>query len=196
MNSCEQILIFDSDVGFGSEDDSEVERPKKKTRTRTGSDEAVVTAHEDKRQNILLKLVHRQRTGHFTNHAKKQTRQAPFAKVPPHLSFCLKDIIPCCYLESHIFMGLTACGQFLISYKGTIDSLQFRSYDITAMHRYELYFWIFRPHLPLHKFIRVCLFDDHGVDGAKKVTMTQWSSDSRVMVVHGESDSADNDSYV
>lgn len=195
MSISDAVILFDSDI-CGSEDDSELDRSKKKRTVRDNDETSFGGGAQDNHQNILVKLIHRQRSGYFSNHFKKKTRQLPFPVVPIQLSYCLKDIIPCCYLEGHIFMGLSACGQFLISYKGTIDSFQFRSYDITAMHRYELYFWIFRPHYPLHKFIRVCLFDDHGVDGAKKVTMTQWSSDSAVLIVHGESDSVDNDSYM
>lgn len=182
--------IFDSDIGFASSD-SEFDRPRRKLKRRF-----TAGVEPEGRQNVIFKLVNRQRTGHFSNDLRKKFCQTPFAKVPPHLSFCLKDIIPCCYLDGHIFMGLTACGQFLISYKGVMDSLQLRTYDFTALHRYELFFWIFRPHCLLHKYFSVCLFDDHGVDGLKTVTMTQWCFDSRVLIVHGEGDTSDNDSYV
>lgn len=36
--------------------------------------------------------------------------------MPERLRYCLRDILPFCYLEHHVFMGLTACGQFLVSY--------------------------------------------------------------------------------
>lgn len=93
-------------------------------------------------------------------------------------------------------MGLTVCGQFLISYRVRVDDEVLTSYDVSAVYRYELYFWIYRPHYPLHKYFCICLFDDHGVDGVKKVSMTQWTSSSSVLVVHGESDTNENDSYI
>lgn len=93
-------------------------------------------------------------------------------------------------------MGLTACGQFLLSYKVRVDDEVTAAYDFSTVYRYKLFFWIYRPHIPLHKYFSVCLFDDHGIDGMKKVTITQWSSDSSVLVVHGESDAAENDSFI
>lgn len=47
----------------------------------------------------------------------------------------------------------------------------------------------------LCKYFTVCLFDDHGVDNIKNVTMSQWKSNPRVLIVHGGG--GDNeDSYV
>lgn len=60
---------------------------------------------------------------------------------------------------------------------------------------FRLYFWIYRPHNLLCKYFTVCLFDDHGVDNIKNVTMTQWKSNPRTLIVHGGG--GDNeDSYV
>ena len=56
--------------------------------------------------------------GHFTSKFKRRKDELPFKKIPERLSFCLKDLIPYCYLDDHIFMGLTSCGQFLLSYTG------------------------------------------------------------------------------
>lgn len=48
----------------------------------------------------------------------------------------------------------------------------------------------------LVNYYKVCLFDDHGVDNMKTVTMTQWLNDSRFLIVHGASESFQEDSYI
>lgn len=42
----------------------------------------------------------------------------------------------------------------------------------------------------------VNLFDDHGAEDIKCVTMTQWSSDQRTLIVHGSSEIDDQHSFV
>lgn len=64
-------------------------------------------------ENIIFKILNRERSSFF-NFPNLKSHSDPYKEVPSALSFCLKDIVPICYLESHIFMGLTSCGQFLI----------------------------------------------------------------------------------
>uniref|UniRef100_A0A336MM12 CSON003535 protein n=1 Tax=Culicoides sonorensis TaxID=179676 RepID=A0A336MM12_CULSO len=197
----------DSDIGFGStqSDDEDILtrtdniRNKKRIRKKLkkyGNESSMKVRRKSENENILIKLKNREAFGYFSSRPKKRFREKPFKKIPAVLSFCLKDIIPCCFLEGHIFMGLTACGQFLLSYKVRVDDEVVTAYDFSTVYRYELFFWIYRPHNPLHKYFSVCLFDDHGIDGIKKVTMTQWSSDSAVLIINGESDTIDSDSYI
>lgn len=61
---------------------------------------------------------------------------------------------------------------------------------------YRLFFWIYRPHNLLVKYYKICLFDDHGVDNLKTVSMTQWTTNMGIVVVHGTSESDVGDSYV
>lgn len=60
----------------------------------------------------------------------------------------------------------------------------------------RLFFWIYRPHNLLCKYYNVCLFDDHGVDSLKTVSMSQWQSNPRVLVVHGDGKFENEDSYL
>lgn len=46
------------------------------------------------------------------------------------------------------------------------------------------------------KYYKVCLFDDHRVDSIKTVSMTQWSSNTGIVVVHGTNESETGDSYL
>lgn len=42
----------------------------------------------------------------------------------------------------------------------------------------------------------MCLFDDHGVDNIKTVTMSQWKTNPRVLIVHGGGGYENEDSYI
>lgn len=48
----------------------------------------------------------------------------------------------------------------------------------------------------LYKYFTICLFDDHGVDNIKAVTMAQWKTNPRVLVVHGGGGCESEDSYI
>lgn len=62
---------------------------------------------------------------------------------------------------------------------------------------FRLFFWIYQPFKPLRNFYKCCLFDDHGVDNIKKVSMIQWKNcDPRILIVHGASEDENEDSYI
>lgn len=61
---------------------------------------------------------------------------------------------------------------------------------------FRLYFWIYRPHNLLHKYFTITVFDDHGVDNIKVVTISQWKSNPKVLIVHGGGGNDGEDSYV
>ncbi|XP_050087614.1 uncharacterized protein LOC126572392 [Anopheles aquasalis] len=149
-------------------------------------------------QNVLLKVLNREHSGYFSTGLNKRSHQQPYQEVPEHLQYCLKDIVPYCFLDGHIFMGLTSCGQFLLSYRLTYDYEDplMNGLNFLSNHKYELYFWIYRPHVLLSKYFHVCLFDDHGVDEIKSVSITQWKTDSQLLIVHGGNLNEESDSYV
>jgi hypothetical protein len=101
--------------------------------------------------NILQKIINRQNTGFFNENITKKSNEYSFKHIPAELRFCLKDLIPFCYLNQ-FFIGLTLCGNFLISYKRLcIDN---ENYDLlNNAAGYELYFWIFEPHRPLNRYV-------------------------------------------
>uniref|UniRef100_A0A182T5K7 DDB1- and CUL4-associated factor 15 WD40 repeat-containing domain-containing protein n=1 Tax=Anopheles maculatus TaxID=74869 RepID=A0A182T5K7_9DIPT len=147
-------------------------------------------------QNVLLKVLNREHSGYLSTGLNKRSHQQPFQEVPEQLQFCLKSIVPYCFLSGHIFMGLTSCGQFLLSYKLSYDYDEAFANDFCSIHKYELYFWIYRPHVLLSKYFHVCLFDDHGVGEIKSVSITQWKTDSQLLIVHGGNLNEDSESYV
>lgn len=126
-------------------------------------------------------VLHLQRTGFFSDSILHKDKKMAFTRVPKRLSFCLKEIVPYCYLNGwvprrvgwtksyfnnskfifydfrlglggirHIFMGLTICGQFLLSYKFISDEdATENNYSFTSTYKYE---WVIRflllGHLP------------------------------------------------
>ncbi|XP_017472984.1 PREDICTED: uncharacterized protein LOC108363958 [Rhagoletis zephyria] len=150
-------------------------------------------------RNLVQKIYNRERTGNFAGTTRLvHAPQHAFDQVPNRLKFCLKDIVPNCFLQGHMFMGLSACGQFLLSYKVCCnDNMVASHYSFSYGYKYTLYFWIYQPHKPLRSYYTCCLFDDHGVDNLKKVTMTQWKcSDPRILIVHGAAENENEDSYI
>lgn len=61
---------------------------------------------------------------------------------------------------------------------------------------FRLFFWIYRPHNLLSKYFNVCIFDDHGVDNLKVVSISQWMSNPRILIVHGAGECDNEDSYI
>lgn len=102
--------------------------------------------------NVLRKILNRSATGFFNSSATHKSNQKCFSHDGV-MKFCLKDIIPFRYLNDHIFMGLSSCGNFLISYK-RISCESESNYDFNSGYKYELFFWIYRPHTPLSKYVR------------------------------------------
>lgn len=66
--------------------------------------------------NWVIKILPFQQFGAFNSRQNGKSDELPFLKIPERLRFCLRDIVPYCYLDDHVFMGLTSCGQFLLSY--------------------------------------------------------------------------------
>uniref|UniRef100_W8C9T5 DDB1-and CUL4-associated factor 15 n=1 Tax=Ceratitis capitata TaxID=7213 RepID=W8C9T5_CERCA len=150
-------------------------------------------------KNLVHRICNRERTNNISGKTgSPRAMQCAFDQVPNRLRFCLKDIVPKCFLQGHMFMGLSACGQFLLSYKVCCnDNIMANHYSFGYGYKYTLYFWVYQPHKPLRSFFKCCLFDDHGVDNLKKVTMTQWKcSDPRILIVHGAAENENEDSYI
>lgn len=105
------------------------------------------------KQLILSKVLNRSSSGFFNQSIHNKSNQTSFI-TEPALKFCLKDIIRYKNVNDHIFMGLTYCGNFLISYRRSCcESESTINYDFNSGYKYQLYFWIFRPHFPLSKYV-------------------------------------------
>jgi DDB1- and CUL4-associated factor 15 len=103
-------------------------------------------------KQILTRIINRSSTGYFSSSLNHKFHQKTFGSDHV-LKFCLKDIIPFRYLNDHIFMGLSSCGNFLISYKRVCCDNE-ASMNFNENYKYELFFWIYRPHFPLSRYVR------------------------------------------
>lgn len=113
----------------------------------------VKPARTRKKRNILTKILNRENSGYFNFSTNAKSNSKNFSQENV-LKFCLKDIIPFRYLNDHIFMGLSSCGNFLISYKRiSCESESTLNYDFNSGYKYELFFWIYRPHMALSRYV-------------------------------------------
>jgi DDB1- and CUL4-associated factor 15 len=107
-----------------------------------------------KKRGILTKILNREKSGFFNCSANAKSNSQIFSNESV-LKFCLKDIIPFRYLNDHIFMGLSSCGNFLISYKRiSCENESTLNYDFNSGYKYELFFWVYRPHMALSRYVR------------------------------------------
>lgn len=82
-----------------------------------------------------------QHFGKFNSHWNGRSDELPFKSIPDRLRFCLRDIVPYCHLQNHVFMGLTVCGQFLMSFtvsfeEGEEEELT-QNYSFTNGYKYK-----------------------------------------------------------
>ncbi|KAH8241949.1 hypothetical protein KR038_003162, partial [Drosophila bunnanda] len=150
-------------------------------------------------RNLVQMLYDRERTGFFSGSSRAcQKPQLPYDRVPNRLKLYLKDVLASNVMEGHIFMGLTACGQYLLSHRVVCnDSSSLNHYSFNVGYKYTLYFWLFQPHKHLRYFFSRRLFDDHVVDNIKTVSMTQWkNAQHQILVIHGAATEEGEDSYI
>ncbi|EDV93113.1 uncharacterized protein LOC6564021 [Drosophila grimshawi] len=150
-------------------------------------------------RNLMQMLYDRERTGFFSGRSQAgQKQKLPYDRVPNRLKLYLKDVLASNAMEGHIFMGLTACGQYMISHRVECnDNTSLNHYSFNVGYKYTLYFWLFQPHKKLRYFFSRRLFDDHVVDNLKSVTMTQWkNADKQILVVHGAATEEGEECYI
>ncbi|XP_017100838.2 uncharacterized protein [Drosophila bipectinata] len=150
-------------------------------------------------RNLVQMLYDRERTGFFSGSSRAgQRQQLPFDRVPNRLKLHLKDVLASSLMDGHIFMGLTSCGQYMLSHRVVCnDSSSLNHYSFNMGYKYTLYFWLFHPHKKLRYFFSRRLFDDHVVDNTKTVSMTQWkNAQHQILVVHGAATEEGEDNYI
>lgn len=86
--------------------------------------------------------------------------------------------------------------QAIVNILNVLDKMVYIFTNSLLPNFFRLFFWIYRPHQLLGKYYSICLFDDHGVDNMMSVTICQWFSSSRTLIVHGASEYENEDSFV
>ncbi|KAJ2946846.1 hypothetical protein O0L34_g16175 [Tuta absoluta] len=134
--------------------------------------------------NIVHKLFNRELYGSTSRKPNERTRKM-FERIPPRLRFCLMDIVPRSYLRGHVFMGLSQCGQFLLSFTYSCNTqVYFRESSTFTLHFLS---WV--PGRKVRKVHSVPLFGEDPVDSKLAISMAQWRHNPGVLVVYGIADS-------
>ena len=113
-----------------------------------------------------------------------------FSTPPERLKFRLHKYLPAT-LQSHIFLGVSSCGQLLITYTYTTD-LDERPISFNTIFKYRLHWWSFVPYAKARKVAEVSLFGNNNVYTPLYLAYCQWPRDSSKIVVFGRSNESDN----
>lgn len=93
------------------------------------------------------------------------------------------------YSFSHVFMGLTRCGRFLLTYT-IADSETIVVVDGPLMSslnmKYKLHFWAFRPGQSAFRVSEILLFENTEFSDFLNIYIVQWPNRSDRIVVFGE----------
>nr|CAD7575558.1 unnamed protein product [Timema californicum] len=107
----------------------------------------------------------------------------PFEEIPASNQICLRDILPeSAFHSNHVFLGLSKCGQFLLSYTYTADM---DVVPFNTVYKYRLHWWTFVPHQKSRKVAEVMLFGNQGVYSTLLITVCQWPMDHSKVLVYG-----------
>lgn len=142
------------------------------------------------KQHLLQKLYNREVYGYFVRGVPLNYEPAKqlFSSIPRRLIFRLADTIP--NLENHILMGVTRCGQLLLTYTYSVDTSS--DYSPNMIYRYRLHFWEFIPGRNAAKVGEVQLFDSCTVTEVLTVGICQWANNNDRLLVYGFCHGPDN----
>lgn len=84
---------------------------------------------------------------------------------------------------SHVFMGMTKCGRFLITYTVTTDQDDDEWY--ATVYKYRLHWWSFKPGSQVRKIAEVSLFGNHKIVAPIQMYICQWPQDFEKILVYG-----------
>lgn len=90
----------------------------------------------------------------------------------------IKFIISDTFIFSHVLIGVTRCGQFLITYS-------YRATEHRMLYKYRLHWWAFRPGAPAFKVAEAQLFDNHEIRDELTVIIAQWPSVNNKVIAFG-----------
>ncbi|KAJ1522131.1 hypothetical protein ONE63_002442 [Megalurothrips usitatus] len=114
-----------------------------------------------------------------------------FCNPPARLKFPLCKTLPTATLHSHIFLGISSCGQLLITYTYTTD-FDDRPISFNTIFKYRLHWWAFVPYAEARKVAEVTLFGNYNVYTPLYLAYCQWPRDSSKIVVFGRSNETNN----
>lgn len=87
-----------------------------------------------------------------------------------------------CNCFRHIVMGLTQCGQFLLTYTCTWEV---GGESLGSLHKYLLHWWAFTPNQVARKVAEVTLFGNYNIYRELNIVIAQWPMERNKLVIHG-----------
>ncbi|XP_029052296.1 uncharacterized protein LOC114880452 [Osmia bicornis bicornis] len=137
-------------------------------------------SHRRSKRHFLQKLFLREIRGCLSAH-NYASEERLFATVPSWRHLPLLHVIPKSALEAgHIVMGLTQCGQFLLTYTYTMDMS-----GNTSLYKYLLHWWAFTPNHVARKVAEVTLFGNYTIYRELSIVISQWPMERSKLVIHG-----------
>ncbi|CAK9817821.1 DDB1- and CUL4-associated factor 15 [Anthophora plagiata] len=137
-------------------------------------------SHRRSKRHFLQKLFLREIRGCLSAH-NYASEERLFATVPSWRHLPLLHVIPKSALEAgHIVMGLTQCGQFLLTYTYTMDVS-----GTTSLYKYLLHWWAFTPNHVARKVAEVTLFGNYTIYRELSIVISQWPMERNKLVIHG-----------
>ncbi|XP_012226414.1 uncharacterized protein [Linepithema humile] len=146
-------------------------------------------SHRRSKRNFLQKLLIREMRGCLSAH-NYASEERLFITVPRWRHLPLLHVIPKSALEAgHVVMGLTQCGQFLLTYTYTVDlsspAVQQYSNTYTTLYKYLLHWWAFTPNHVARKVAEVSLFGNYTIYRELSIVISQWPMERNKLVIHG-----------
>ncbi|XKL62715.1 hypothetical protein PGB90_002548 [Kerria lacca] len=142
-----------------------------------------------KEQSIIHKLRNREVLGTFDKNVTAPNNKAKllFGDIPPRLRFHLKSVIE--DMGNHILMGMTQCGQFMLTYTFTMDHAQTNNRFIygSSCFKYQLHWWRFKIGAAAVLVAEVHLFENQDIHDVLTIGIAQWPSVGNKILVYGQS---------
>lgn len=136
--------------------------------------------HRRSKRNFLQKLFTREIRGSFAVHSNAPEEKL-FSSIPSWRRLPLVYVIPKSALEAgHVVMGLTQCGQFLLTYTYNVELS-----GTNTIYKYLLHWWAFMPNRVARKVAEVTLFGNFTIYRELSIIIAQWPMESNKLVVHG-----------
>ena len=85
-------------------------------------------------------------------------------------------------------MGMTQCGQFILTYTFTMDQTQTNNRSIygSSYFKYRLHWWRFKVNAPAVMVAEIPLFENQDILDVLTIGIAQWPSVSNKISVYGQ----------
>lgn len=85
-------------------------------------------------------------------------------------------------------MGMTQCGQFILTYTFTMDHAQTNNRFIygSSCFKYQLHWWRFKLGAPAVLVAEVHLFENQDIHDVLTIGIAQWPSVDDKIIVYGQ----------